>query len=85
MENTFSVIIKEYRGHINGYGFLSDIDGTHYYGIGREQIELFLKQGANIKSKFIEDNTIPPYIYGHLSIPRGLLQIIAEFKIGVKF
>lgn len=78
----FKIIIKEYLGHIKGYTVMD-------WNADPKLHQLLERQGAKIIEEFVEDPTLPPYIYYppneyeaiEMTIPRGTLRIIAEFQI----
>ena len=74
------VLIEEIKDHIKGYGFTSDISGTTYCGIPKED----LLQYEKVYCEFEEDPDLEPYICPKdlptYSIPRGTLKVYGILK-----
>ena len=80
------VLIKEYKNHIKGYGFLSDLGGRTLYGIDREELDTYSKVWA----EFTEDKSAPKYcadkkrpsLYDipYTGIPKGTLRVYGRLK-----
>ena len=75
------VLLRELKGHIEGYGLLSDLCGDTYFGIPQKEIDKYEK----VWTEFEVDELLPKYcvgskdptIYdiGYTEIPVGTLRV----------